>query len=175
MKHGYNFMGAKMTASQYNHWTKPFKEHQGLTKALLLLNKILTYLCYVLYPLLLILQFVTKNNLWIRSLLTAGVSFLVVSLFRGIYNSPRPYEALEISPLINKATKGKSFPSRHVFSVFVIAMCWFFYQPVVGILLLAAGLLMACVRVIGGVHYPIDVVVGAFAGIVSGILGFLVF
>ena len=169
-------MGVKMTASQYNHWTKPFKEHPGLTKALLLLNKILTYLCYVLYPLLLILQFVTKNNLWVRSLLTAGVSFLVVSLFRGIYNSPRPYEALEISPLINKDTKGKSFPSRHVFSAVMIAMTYLFFFPYswCGSCLLILGVILAILRVVSGVHHVSDVIVGAVWGILAGVLYFII-
>ncbi len=163
-----------MTVEQYEKWTKPFVERRRLTKVLLFTNKILTWLCYVLYPLLLLLEYGSGNRLWIRSFLTAGLSFLVVSIFRRIYNRPRPYEELEIIPLIKKNTRGKSFPSRHVFSVFVIAVCWFYYIPFVGILLMVFGCLMAYVRVIGGVHYPLDVVAGAMIGILSGWIGFFI-
>ena len=35
-----------------------------------------------------------------------------------------------------------------------------------------ASLLLALIRVIGGVHFPRDVVVGAISGILAGMLGF---
>lgn len=160
-----------MTADQYKKWTRPFVEHPTLTKGLLRMNIILTILCYILFPLLVFLEWIEKSDLWWKTLLTAGISFVLVSLFRKIYNKKRPYEALDITPLIQKDKNGQSFPSRHVFSVFVIAMCWFFYFPVVGILLFLAGMVMAWIRVIGGVHYPVDVISGALIGIISGIIG----
>lgn len=163
-----------MTSMQYEKWTKAFRIHGKLTKGLLLVNKMLTAICYVLFPLLIIVEFANGSSLWIRSLLTAGISFVLVSIFRKIYNKPRPYEALSIDPLIHKETKGNSFPSRHVFSVFVIAMCYFVYCKPLGILLFVAGVFMAIVRVLGGVHYPIDVIVGAVTGILSGLIGFYI-
>lgn len=162
-----------MTANQYKKWTKPFVEHPRATKVLLFMNKILTILCYILFPLLLIMEWIAQSDFLLRSFLTAGISFVVVTLFRKAFHKPRPYEALDIVPLIQKDKKGQSFPSRHVFSVFVIAMCWFYYIPIVGILLFFVGIIMALIRVIGGVHYPVDVIAGAVIGIVSGIIGFV--
>lgn len=160
-----------MTAEQYRKWTKPFRAHPLLTKGLLLTNQILTIVCYILFPLLIFLQWMDKSGLWWRTLLTAGVSFSLVSLFRKLYNKKRPYEALDIKPLIQKKKAGQSFPSRHVFSVFVIAMCWFYYVPAVGVALFLIGGVMAWIRVIGGVHYPIDVLSGTAIGIISGMIG----
>ena len=74
--------------------------------------------------------------------------------------------------MIKKDTKGKSMPSRHVFSIFVIAVTVFYFCHPAGIVLGAAGVIMAAARVAGGVHFPADVAVGAAAGIVSGIAGF---
>ncbi|MGN0438852.1 MAG: phosphatase PAP2 family protein [Lachnospiraceae bacterium] len=162
-----------MTTNQYKKWTKPFVEHPRATKVLLFMNKILTILCYILFPLLLIMEWMTQSDLLLRSFLTAGISFVAVTLFRKAFNKTRPYEALDIVPLIKKDKKGQSFPSRHVFSVFVIAMCWLYYIPIVGILLLLVGIIMAWIRVIGGVHYPIDVIAGAMIGMMSGIIGFV--
>lgn len=164
-------LGFNMTKNQYDAWTKPYRENMKLTQIILLGNKILTYICYVLFPILIGVLYFTKNILWLRCLLTAGISFVFVSVFRKIYNKKRPYEKLSIEPLIKKDTKGKSFPSRHVFSVFVIAICWFCYCPVIGVILLVIGVLMAYIRVIGGVHYPIDVLAGAIIGILSGLIG----
>lgn len=162
-----------MTSNQYEKWTKPFVEHPAGTKVLLCMNKILTAICYILFPLLLLLEWMNQRELLLRTVLTAGISFVLVSFFRKLYNKPRPYEALHIVPLIKKDKKGQSFPSRHVFSVFVIAMCWVCYIPLVGMVLLLAGVIMAWIRVIGGVHYPVDVIAGALIGILSGVIGML--
>ncbi|WP_241156461.1 MULTISPECIES: phosphatase PAP2 family protein [unclassified Adlercreutzia] len=95
-----------------------------------------------------------------------SVLFAACSLFRRVVNAPRPYEALPIDPLIKKDTRGKSFPSRHAFSMFTIAAAWMTFQPVVGAALMAAGAFMGGVRVLGGVHYPRDVIAGAASALV---------
>lgn len=162
-----------MTANQYKKLTKPFVEHPMLTKGFLVFNQLLTGVCYVMYPLLILLEWYQKNPLWLKSLLTASISFVVVSVFRRFYNKQRPYERLDIVPLIAKDTVGKSFPSRHVFSVFVIAMCWLMYCPVVGVMLMIIGIGMAFIRVVGGVHDLTDVIAGAVIGVISGVIGLI--
>ncbi|MDO4458816.1 MAG: phosphatase PAP2 family protein [Clostridia bacterium] len=160
-----------MTKETYERISAPLRENERAAESLLRLNQIMTYMGFILYPVLIVMEFVAYKSLCVRSLITAGVPFVLVSVFRYIFNQPRPYEALDIVPLIEKDTKGKSFPSRHVFSIFVIAMCWFKVSPVVGIFLFVGGVFMAVMRVIGGVHYPRDVIAGALIGIISGVIG----
>lgn len=99
---------------------------------------------------------------------------MLLSVFRYVYCAPRPYEVFDLPPMLNKNTKGKSFPSRHVFSAFVIAFTVFWYYPVPGAILGVLGVIMATVRVLGGVHFIKDVVVGAVFGIISGVVGFYI-
>ena len=40
--------------------------------------------------------------------------------------------------------------------------------------LAALGLDMMCMRVLGGVHYPQDVLAGAACGVLAGIVGFYI-
>ena len=99
-----------------------------------------------------------------------AVGFVAVSFFRRRFNAPRPYECCAIAPLIARDGAGKSFPSRHTFSAFAIAASWFAASvPVAVVLLVAAGVLAVC-RVLGGVHFPRDVVAGAFIGSATGAL-----
>ena len=63
-------------------------------------------------------------------------------------------------------------PSRHIFSMFMIAMGWLVFWPPMGWTLLVVGVLLAVIRVLGGVHFPRDVLVGALCGIIAGLLGF---
>ena len=135
-------------------------------------DRILTKISYIIYPLFLLYLMVTKKPELGKAILVPAVSFIVLSVFRYLYNAPRPYEVFGMQPVIKKDTKGKSMPSRHVFSIFVIAVTVFYFCHPAGICLGAAGVIMAAARVAGGVHFPADVAVGAAAGIVSGIAGF---
>lgn len=137
-------------------------------------NKIETYLFYLLYPLLLVLAWIYEPAYLPRAVIVPAAAFVLVSVFRRVYNAKRPYEELAIEPLIPKDTKGTSFPSRHVFSVYMIAMAWLPFNTVVGVLLLLLGIDMMFMRVIGGVHYPQDVLAGAACGILAGVIGFYI-
>ena len=97
-----------------------------------------------------------------------AICFLIVTIFIKVINKQRPYEKLPIQSLIKKEKKGQSFPSRHVFAIFLIATVWFYFWKPIGIFLLIAGIFLAIVRVIGGVHFISDVCAGAFLGIIAG-------
>lgn len=159
-----------MTEAGYERLTRPLRERPWLLRLVLGLNRGLTYLGYALYPLLLVLVLVTRQADFWRFLLVPGISFALLTLVRARIDEPRPYEVLNIDPLIHKDTRGKSFPSRHVSSIFVIAMAWLAYLPPVGATLLVLSALMAFVRVVGGVHWPHDVIAGALCGIAAGLL-----
>ena len=160
-----------MTPAQYARLSAPFRPEKR-RRALLAVNRVLTYGCYAAYPLLLAALAVQRDGRFWRAVLVPGISFVLLSLVRRLINAPRPYEALDIDPLIHKDTHGKSLPSRHVFSMFVIAMTFLWILPPLGVLLLICGAVLAAVRVIGGVHYPRDVIVGAVAGVLAGVVGF---
>jgi membrane-associated phospholipid phosphatase len=148
-------------------------------KTILILNSVLTKAVYALYPLLLVYLAVyhltDKEPGFVPALLVPGISFVLVSIFRSWYDAPRPYEIPGAKPpLIKKDAPGKSFPSRHVFSIFVIAVTVFWVWPLPGILVGIAGAILSWCRVAGGVHFPRDVIGGALIGIGCGVLGYYV-
>jgi len=89
-------------------------------------------------------------------------------------DAPRPYTLYEFKPVVKKEKTGQSMPSRHVFSAFVIGMSALYISVHLGILILADSFLMCFMRVIAGVHFPKDVIVGAIIGILSGVIGFYI-
>ena len=148
-------------------------------KTILILNSVLTKAVYALYPLLLIYLAVyhltDKEPGFVPALLVPGISFVLVSIFRSWYDAPRPYEIPGAEPpLIKKDAPGKSFPSRHIFSIFVIAVTFFWVWPVPGVLVGIAGTVLSWCRVAGGVHFPRDVIAGALIGIGCGVIGYYV-
>ncbi len=99
--------------------------------------------------------------------------FVILSLLRKKINAPRPYEVWEIIPLLDRDSPGQSMPSRHVFSASIISMACLHASLSVGLILLILSAILGLVRVLGGVHYPKDVVVGYIYGLVWGVIFFL--
>lgn len=132
------------------------------------LGRLITAIVYIYYPSALLWLIFKKNALWLPFLAVPALGFAAVSLLRAKLNFKRPYEELPVTPLYKKETKGKSFPSRHVFSAFVIAAASLRINPVLGAVLLALGTILAVCRVLSGVHYPKDVIFGAILGTVIG-------
>lgn len=175
-----------MRKETYQSITGFFRSNPARARLVIGANKAITYAIYLAYPCLLawlllhngieaLITGASDPLLW-KAFLVPAVSFVAVSLFRKALNAPRPYEAFGLPPVINKSTKGESFPSRHAFSIFVIGMAFLATCPLpwAGWLILALGICLATVRVLAGVHFPRDVIAGALIGIGCGVLGFWV-
>ena len=161
-----------MKKETYIKITGLIRDDKRKIKLVRIINQLLTGFVFLLYPLFLFLLLVQRNPFLIRAVFVPAISFVAVSVFRHILNVPRPYEKFDIPPAIKKETHGNSFPSRHVFSVFIIAITIFYVYPYIGILLFIIGILLGITRVIGGVHEPRDIIAGALIGILSGLIGF---
>ncbi len=163
-----------MTKETYIRLTGWMRKSEKRTRLIRFLNRLLTGFIFLLYPAFLLLLFLQKHPFLPRAVLVPAISFAAVSVFRRVVNVPRPYERFNLPPVLEKDSSGKSFPSRHVFSVFVIAMTIFYLHTDAGILLFVIGAGLALIRVIGGVHEPRDVIAGALIGIASGVLGYYI-
>ena len=161
-----------MNEERYRKIKNWISKYKYGVQTLNVLNKLTTTLVYLTYPVFLLILLINGDLRFWKVLLVPGISFVLVSAFRSRINFPRPYEVLDIVPIIAKDTKGKSFPSRHVFSVFIIAMTLYYISMPVGILLMIVGIMVAVIRVLGGVHFPRDVIYGAIIGILCGFIGF---
>lgn len=169
-------------AAFYQRLTAPFVSHPGWIRLLRLFNHLIEVVMYGCYIVLLAgLIWLGSRVSWAAAfhrvlpfVLVPGVSFILLSLVRDWLNSPRPYEEWAIDPLIPRTKKGDSMPSRHVFSAVMIAMCVLRLSWLWGALFLILAAALALIRVIGGVHYPRDVIVGALCGLLAGSLLFII-
>jgi membrane-associated phospholipid phosphatase len=154
----------------YNKWTQPFLNHPLALNLCRTLNRIFTLIPFLMYPALLIVLWMQRDSRLLRIICVPAMSFLVLSIVRRAVNRSRPYESWDIEPLIIKKTKGCSMPSRHVFSSTIIAMVFLKIFSPLGISLMVLSLFTGLLRIIGGVHYPSDVLIGFFCGIFAGLL-----
>lgn len=155
------------------------KNNSGLVTAIGLLDKTITYITVFLYLLYLGygIYIIPKDNgvLLYRSILVPAVAFIVVSIFRKIISAPRPYEVFGFVPALKKDTVGKSFPSRHVFSIFLIAMTYLQTSVIMAVIISLMGIGLAIIRVVGGVHFIKDVVAGAILAILISVICYGIF
>lgn len=160
-----------MNRRRYQTVYRWFTARPRALAALRAADKLLALLVYAAYPLLLLWLAVHRDTRIFRAVLVPAAVFVAGTALRAALNRPRPTVVLGLPPLLNKEKQGESFPSRHVLSAAVITAVFFYAAPPLGPVLAAITLLIALVRVIGGVHFVKDVTAGALLGGALGWLG----
>ena len=93
---------------------------------------------------------VATVDLWgaVRFIVLTAIPCLAVTLLRRLIDAPRPYELIAFyAPAPPKKKKDKGFPSRHVFSLFLITVMSFPVLPILSSVLLILGIAL------GGAYY----------------------
>ena len=163
----------------YQEWYEKRKlsllRYPQLLQLMRVFNRMMTVLMPLAYLTLLGASFISKGlgKDLATYIMVPASGFVLLTLVRKWINQPRPYEAWEIIPLLDKDSAGNSMPSRHVFSATIISMACLHATLPVGLVLLVLSALLGLVRVLGGVHYPKDVLVGYACGLLLGILFFI--
>ena len=150
------------------------RQPQGL-QLMRVFNSMMTVLMPLAYLTLLGANFISKGlgQELATYIMVPALGFILLTLVRKWINQPRPYETWGIVPLLEKDSSGNSMPSRHVFSATIISMACLHANLPAGLILLLLSALLGLVRVLGGVHYPKDVLVGYACGLIWGILYFI--
>ena len=157
----------------YETITAGLRKKENASQLLTAADRILAAVMYAAYPVLLAVTAMrgTEARVTVLSyILVPGISFLLLSFVRSRINRKRPYEEWEIDPLIHREGMGNSMPSRHVFSAVLISMCILRQNVFPGVIFLILSACIAVVRVLGGVHYPRDVIAGYLIGAAAGSL-----
>ena len=137
-------------------------------------NRLVTLLMPLLYFYVLWAAYLKASKTWIvlAYLLVPATGFIVLSVIRKRMDWPRPYELGTFPPLLEREGKGSSMPSRHVFSAAIISTVAWGVNPLLSSLGLFLALLLSGVRVLAGVHFVRDVVVGFLSAILWGFFWF---
>lgn len=146
--------------------------HKLFAGAVNITDKLITASMALFYPGFLIWLYANSIDYFvlIKCIVIPAVGFLIVSLWRKFNHSKRPYEVYDITPINGKATVEHSFPSRHVFSIFMIAETYLYVMdsPSAAIFYIL-GLVLSFCRVMMGVHFIKDVLMGNFFALICGV------
>ena len=159
----------------YDHMAGKIENNPFFLRLLRAFNRFMTVVLPIVYLILLATTYFQEGfgkQVWIY-LFAPASGFVILSLFRKKINAPRPYEEWDIKPLLDRDSPGQSMPSRHVFSATIISMACLHASLTMGVICLTLSAFLGLVRVLGGVHFPKDVVVGYICGLVWGVIFFL--
>ena len=159
----------------YDHIAGKIKNNPLFLRLLRVFNRFMTVVMPMIYLTLLATTYLQQGlgkQVLIYVFIPAS-GFVILSLLRKKINAPRPYEEWDIKPLLDRDSPGQSMPSRHVFSATIISMACLHASLTMGMICLTLSAFLGLVRVLGGVHFPKDVVVGYICGLVWGVIFFL--
>ena len=159
----------------YGHVASNIKNKPFLLRSLRAFNRFMTVVMPMIYLTLLATTYLQEGlgkQVLVYVFIPAS-GFVILSFLRKKINAPRPYEVWDITPLLDRDSPGQSMPSRHVFSASIISMACLHTSLTMGMICLTLSAFLGLVRVLGGVHYPKDVVVGYICGLVWGVIFFL--
>ena len=159
----------------YGRMAANIKNKPIFLRLLRVFNRLMTVVIPIVYLTLLVITYLQQGlgkQVGIYLFIPAS-GFVILSFLRKKINAPRPYEEWDIKPLLDRDSPGQSMPSRHVFSATIISMACLHASLTIGMACLTLSAFLGLVRVLGGVHYPKDVVVGYACGLVWGVIFFL--
>lgn len=162
--------------TMYSEWyariSRPMRSAAHGPQVLAWLDKGLVCLVAALYVCALLWLALDGDARLSRLVAVPAVGFVLCTALRAAVDAPRPYELYDIQPLIAREKRGHSFPSRHIFSAVVIAYALAEVSAPLGIVGFLAAAVVCCCRVLGGVHFPRDVVAAVVLALVCGAVGF---
>ncbi len=161
-----------MTAERARQLHKQVNGRPGLRRAVRLSDRYLAWVVAFLYAISLVREAVSGSvRHFLLLMLLPAAAFLLTTALRRIIRKPRPYQKTGIDLLVDNKSESYAMPSRHVTSAFAIGCSLLALgHPVIGIAVVAAGVLIGAARVLGGAHDTSDVTVGALIGAFSGLI-----
>lgn len=111
-----------------------------------------------------------KREQVIHALFACLFAWIAAVLIKHFFPTVRPFvtNGREIDVLL-RPTDG-AFPSEHTVIAFALAVTVFMHDRRVGWIFLVSALLIGIARVVANVHYPIDIVGGAFLGTIVAVI-----
>ena len=164
-----------MTRNNYIRMTNATRHVLNRLPGGVRLVRVPTLVCAGAYLLTLLLLMLTRDLRLIRVLLVPAVCFLVCTALRPIIGRQRPYDRFDAEPIGSFVRgKGKSMPSRHTASAAAIAFAVVYVYPTPAVItcMLLLCLLIAALRVLGGQHYPSDVLAALALSSILSLIGY---
>ena len=164
-----------MTESQYIKLTSYFRKNKLRESVIKFFCRFTPLIVIFMYSITVLGLFINKSQNLIMFLFVPASNFLFITILRKSLNKPRPYDLFNQIPLVKYTKgKGKSFPSRHTSSAFIIAISYFYiHSNYLASVMFLIAIIIAFSRVAVGVHFPRDVIYAALISLIWSLIYWL--
>ena len=132
-----------------------------------------TFLIWILYAGLIVLWFIDgkiRKEQVVHALVAGAIAWGVAFLIKYFFPTLRPFmlNGREVDVLV--APTDSAFPSAHTALAFSLAVTVFMHDRRIGWWYLVGALFIGTARVLANVHYPHDILGGAFIGTLIAVI-----
>lgn len=132
-----------------------------------------TFLIWILYASFIVLWFVdgrVKREQIFKAIIAGMLAWTIAEGIKLAFPTLRPYmlNGEPVGVLITPV--GSAFPSAHTALAFSLAVTIFLLDGKIGWIYLSIAMFIGIARVLANVHYPVDILGGAFLGTIVAII-----
>lgn len=102
--------------------------------------------------------------------LTGLIGTLIYKVLKTKTVRPRPYQVHQVIHICERPLDHFSFPSGHTLHAVMSTIVLGYVQPALLVLMMPFTILVALSRMVLGLHYPTDVIIGALIGACVGMM-----
>ena len=111
-----------------------------------------------------------KQELALHAAIAVMIAWVIAEIVKTLFPTLRPYQVNGYPPLtislLHTNGAGGGFPSSHAAVAFALAVTVWLHNKKIGFVFVLAAIGVGIGRVLGNVHYPLDIFAGAVLGTV---------
>lgn len=131
-----------------------------------------SFLIWVMFAGLVIVWFVDgkiRKEQVLHAIMSALIAWVLTQMLKGIFPTLRPFEVNGFPPLTMTVPGDSAFPSGHTAAAFAVAVTMWLHDRRIGLIFIVVALAIGVGRVLGNVHYPLDILGGALIGTIVAV------
>jgi len=134
---------------------------------IIFLASFLIWIMYLGIFLLWVIDGRIKKEVALHALVASVIAWVVAEMIKSLFPSLRPFAINGYSALVVWLPMDGSFPSGHTASAFALALTVWLHNKKWGWFYVICALLVGTARVIGNVHFPLDIAGGIVIGVIT--------
>ncbi|AQY38398.1 undecaprenyl-diphosphatase [Bacillus thuringiensis] len=154
----------KLDSNVFRYINEYVKQNTFLDYLMIFFAEYAQYMFILLFMILWLNKKYKNRTCVIQAIIACCLAFLLNRIIGLFFYRERPFVShLNINQLVEH-TANASFPSDHATSAFTIAITLYLYERRLGKVFLLLAIFISFSRIWVGVHYPLDVLLGAVLG-----------
>lgn len=102
----------------------------------------------------------------LHAIMSTVLAWVITQMIKGLFPTLRPFEMNGNPPLTITIPGDGAFPSAHTAAAFALATTMWLHNKKEGMIFVVVALAIGLGRVLGNVHFPLDIIGGAVLGVI---------